>query len=109
MVYTICYALIFLAEILISLFYFENKFERKASKKFLIISLPTAYTILYFARLFNITVVNMLAFFVCNFFLLRLCYKAKIKSAIFHCSILLVFNVTTEFVVMLFSAAILGT
>ena len=108
MVYTICYALIFLAEILISLFYFENKFERKASKKFLIISLPTAYTILYFARLFNITVVNMLAFFVCNFFLLRLCYKAKIKSAIFHCSILLVFNVTTEFVVMLFSA-ILGT
>lgn len=62
MVYTICYALIFLAEILISLFYFENKFERKASKKFLIISLPTAYTILYFARLFNITVVNMLAF-----------------------------------------------
>lgn len=45
MVYTICYAFIFLAEILISLFYFENKFERKASKKFLIISLPTAYTI----------------------------------------------------------------
>ena len=109
MVYTICYALIFLAEILISLFYFENKFERKASKKFLIISLPATYAILYFARLFNITVINMLTFFVCNFFLLHLCYKAKIKSAIFHCSILLVFNVTTEFVVMLFSAAILGT
>lgn len=109
MVYTICYALIFLAEILISLFYFENKFERKASKKFLIISLLATYAILYFARLFNITVINMLTFFVCNFFLLHLCYKAKIKSAIFHCSILLVFNVTTESVVMLFSAAILGT
>ena len=38
MVYTICYAFIFLAEILISLFYFENKFERKASKKFLLFS-----------------------------------------------------------------------
>lgn len=109
MVYTICYALIFLAEILISLFYFENKFERKASKKFLIISFMAAYVILYFARLINITVVNMIVFFVCNFFLLYRCYKAKIKSAIFHCSILLVFNVTTEFVVMLFSAAILGT
>ncbi len=109
MVYTICYALIFLAEILISLFYFENKFERRARKKFLIISFMAAYVILYFARLFNITVVNMIAFFVCNFFLLYLCYKAKTKSAIFHCSILLVFNVTTEFVVMLFSAAILGT
>lgn len=109
MVYTICYALIFLAEILISLFYFENKFERRISKKFLIVSFMAAYVILYFARLFNITVVNMIAFFVCNFFLLYLCYKTKIKSAIFHCSILLVFNVTTEFVVMLFSAAILGT
>ena len=32
MVYTICYALIFLAEILISLFYFENKFERRISE-----------------------------------------------------------------------------
>lgn len=109
MVYTICYALIFLAEILISLFYFENKFERRISKKFLIISFMAAYVILYFAKLINITVVNMIVFFVCNFFLLYRCYKAKIKSAIFHCSILLVFNVTTEFVVMLFSAAILGT
>lgn len=109
MVYTICYAFIFLAEILISLFYFENKFERRISKKFLIISFMAAYVILYFARLINITVVNMIVFFVCNFFLLYRCYKAKIKSAIFHCSILLVFNVTTEFVVMLFSAAILGT
>ena len=87
MVYTICYAFIFLAEILISLFYFENKFERKASKKFLIISLLATYAILYFARLFNITVINMLTFFVCNFFLLRLCYKAKIKSAIFSIAV----------------------
>lgn len=109
MVYSICYALIFLAEVLTSLFYFENKFERKASKKYLIISFTVAYVLLYFARLFNITVVNMLAFFLCNFFLLYLCYKAKIKSAIFHCSILLVFNVITESVVMLFSATILGT
>lgn len=109
MVYTICYALIFLAEILTSLFYFDNKFERKTSKKSLMILFPAAYVVLYYARLFNATVVNMLAFFVCNFFLLYLCYKIKIKSAIFHCSILLVFNVITESVVMLFSATILGT
>ena len=37
MVYTIFYAFVFLAEILISLFYFENKFERKSSKKFFVI------------------------------------------------------------------------
>ena len=109
MVYTICYAFIFLAEILISLFYFENKFERKASNKLLLFSVVIVYALLYLSRLLNITLVNLIAFFACNLLLLHLCYKAKIKSAIFHCSILLVFNVTTESVVMLFSAAILGT
>ena len=36
MTYTICYGLIFLVEILISVFYFETKFDRKVSKKFYI-------------------------------------------------------------------------
>ena len=47
MVYTICYAFIFLAEILISLFYFENKFERKSSKKFLLFSVVSMYYCIY--------------------------------------------------------------
>lgn len=109
MVYTICYALIFLAEVFTSVFYFENKFEKKPSKMILILSILAVYIILYVSRLTNLTWINIIAFFVCNFFLLHLCYKTKIKSSIFHCSILLVFNVITEFVVMLFSAAILGT
>ena len=90
MVYTICYAFIFLAEILISLFYFENKFERKSSKKFLLFSVVIVYVLLYLSRLLNLTLVNLIAFFACNFFLLYFCYFISVKSCIFHCSILLI-------------------
>lgn len=62
MVYTICYAFVFLAEILISLFYFENKFERKSSKKFLLFSVVIVYVLLYLSRLLNLTLVNLIAF-----------------------------------------------
>lgn len=109
MIYTICYGLIFLAEIITSLFYFENKFERKASRRFLIISLIAVYIILYASRLLNLTLANLIAFFVCNFFLLFCCYHTSIKSSVFHCSMLLIFNVLTESIVMFTSSAILGT
>lgn len=109
MTFTICYALIFLAEILTSLFYFENKFERKASKRLLMIFLIAVYIILYTSRLLNFTWANLIAFWVCNFFLLYCCYHTSIKSSVFHCSILLIFNVLTESIVMFASSAILGT
>lgn len=109
MVYTICYLCIFLAEVFTSVFYFENKFERKASKGFLSVSMLSVYIILYASRLLNLTWVNFFAFFICNFFLIYCCYKTSIKASIFHCSILLIFNVLTESVVMFTSSAILGT
>lgn len=109
MVYSICYALIFLAEILISLFYFENKFEKKAGKRFIIFSLIIVYILLYAFRLLNLSWVNLAAFFLCNFFLLYFCYSISIKSCIFHCCILLIFMTITESIVMFISAALFGT
>ena len=109
MVYTICYAFIFLAEILISLFYFENKFKRKSSKKFLLFSVVIVYVLLYLSRLLNLTLVNLIAFFACNFFLLYFCYFISIKSCIFHCSILLIFMAITESIVMFVSTVLFGT
>lgn len=109
MVYTICYAFIFLAEILISLFYFENKFERKSSKKFLLFSVVIVYVLLYLSRLLNLTLVNLIAFFACNFFLLYFCYFISVKSCIFHCSILLIFMAITESIVMFVSTVLFGT
>ena len=109
MVYTICYAFVFLAEILISLFYFENKFERKSSKKFLLFSVVIVYVLLYLSRLLNLTLVNLIAFFACNFFLLYFCYFISVKSCIFHCSILLIFMAITESIVLFVSTVLFGT
>ena len=95
-----CYAFVFLAEILISLFYFANKFERKSSKKFLLFSVVIVYVLLYLSRLLNLTLVNLIAFFACNFFLLYFCYFISVKSCIFHCSILLIFMAITEIIVL---------
>lgn len=109
MVYTIFYAFVFLAEILISLFYFENKFERKSSKKFLLFSVVIVYVLLYSTRLLNLTLVNLIAFFACNFFLLYFCYFISVKSCIFHCSILLIFMAITESIVLFVSTVLFGT
>lgn len=109
MIYTICYSLIFFTEIFTSLFYFENKFERKGSKGLVIISAIIVYIMLYAARLMNLTWINIIVFVACNFFLLHCCYYANVKTSIFQCSILLIFNVLTEAVVMFFSSALLGT
>lgn len=109
MTYTICYSLIFLAEIFTSLFYFENKFERKTGRGGLIIFSIVAYVILYAARLTNLTWVNIMVFAAGNLLLLYCCYQADRKAAIFQCSLLLIVNVLTEAVVMFFSSALLGT
>lgn len=109
MIYAICYSLIFLAEIFTSLFYFENKFERKASRAFVIIFSIIVYIILYAARLTNLTWVNIMIFVACNFLLLYCCYHVNRKAAIFQCSILLIVNVLTEAVVMFFSSALFAT
>lgn len=104
MTYTICYGLIFLVEILISVFYFETKFDRKVSKKILYTALILMYIALYSSRLLNLTWVNVTSFFVCNFLLLFTCYQAKIKACIFHSGILLIMMSLTESIVMFASS-----
>lgn len=109
MIYTICYSAIFITEVLISLFYFETKFERKVSKRFLGVVLVSAYFILYSSRLLNLPFVNLLSFLLCNVFTLFLCYKANIKSCIFHPFMLLILMAITESIVIFSFASIFGS
>lgn len=108
MIYTICYGFIFLTEILMSLFYFETKFERKVSKKFLYTTLIITYIVLYSSRLFNIPLFNLLSFLLCNFFTLYLCYNANIKSCIFHPFMLLLLMSITEIIVIFSCSSLFG-
>lgn len=108
MIYSICYTAIFVAEIFISLLYFETKFERKVSKGFLGAILVGTYFVLYFSRLLNLPWLNLLCFLVCNFFTLYLCYKANIKSCIFHPFMLLILMTITEIIVIFSFSSIFG-
>lgn len=108
MIYSICYTAIFVAEILISLLYFETKFERKVSKGFLGAVFVGAYFVLYLSRLLNLPWINLLCFLVCNFFILYLCYKANIRSCIFHPFMLLILMTVTEIIVIFSFSSIFG-
>lgn len=108
MIYSICYTAIFVAEILISLLYFETKFERKVNKGFLGAVLVGAYFVLYLSRLLNLPWINLLCFLVCNFFILYLCYKANIRSCIFHPFMLLILMTVTEIIVIFSFSSIFG-
>lgn len=109
MTYTICYFFIFLAETFTSAFYFENKFERKVNNKSLIIFMISYFIFLYVFRLFNLTWLNVIAFFILSFLFLLFCYNISIKKNLFQCCLLLIFNVLTESIVMFASSALIGT
>lgn len=108
MIYTICYCAIFLTEIIISVFYFETKFEKKVGKKFLYTVLIITYIILYSSRLLNLPWFNLLIFVVCNFFILHMCYDANMKSCIFHPCMLLILMAITESIVMFSCSSLFG-
>lgn len=112
MIYTISYIAIFLAEVLLSAFYFETKFERKSSKKILALlytlSFVTLYSVRYLVEFLGASWPNLLGFLLCNAVTLGIGYKAKLKSCIFHPCMLLILMALTESIVMFSFSSILG-
>ncbi len=112
MIYTVFYTAIFLAEVLLSAFYFETKFERKSSKKLLLLLYTLSFIILYSVRylveFLGVSWPNLLGFFLCNAVTLGLGYKVKLKSCIFHPCMLLILMALTESIVMFSFSSILG-
>lgn len=102
----ICYALVFFIECLISLYYFDFKFERKIAKKFIFLFTLGSYIILYIIHFYEIPIMNLLGFFICNFLISKICYETKIKSALFNSLILLSIMIVTEIIVFYFSSII---
>ena len=101
MIQYIGFSLIFISEILISLFYFDNKFERTASLKKIFLICTIAFIVLFLVILSSIPVLNMVAFYLCNLFILYLCFKCSVPSAMFHSIILVSLMIVTELVVIL--------
>lgn len=100
MISNICYAVVFLIEALISFYYFDFKFERKISAKFIPILIFISGLILYSINLVGIPLINAISFYFCNFIVLIVCYNTNIKSAIFVNFVLIFFMIITELIVV---------
>lgn len=103
MISTLCYALVFLVESLISFYYLDFKYERKIPLKYIIIFLTLSFSVQFAINTLSIPAGNAIAFFLCNFALAKCCYQSSLKSAIFSSSILLFFMIVTELIVVYFS------
>lgn len=106
MIYKICYLAIYLIENLISLFYFENKFSRKVK----ILPLFSIFIFFYIISLviseLGSFLLNSTIFFIGNYVILFICYKANVKSCLFNSILLLSLMLVTELIVAYILSAI---
>lgn len=99
MISELCYAIIFVIETIISIFYFNNKFKLKRNKEMIFLVAFISSVISFSVAKLNAPTLNLLSFFVCNFLILILCYEVNIKSSLFHSFLLLSFMIVTEILV----------
>ena len=84
MISELCYAIVFVIETIISIFYFNNKFKLKRNKEMIFLVAFISSVISFSVAKLNTPALNLLSFFVCNFLILILCYEVNIKSSLFH-------------------------
>lgn len=100
MISELCYAIVFVIETIISIFYFiNNKFKLKRNKEMIFLVAFISSVISFSVAKLNTPALNLLSFFVCNFLILILCYEVNIKSSLFHSFLLLSFMIVTEILV----------
>lgn len=109
MIANICYALIFLFESLISVYYFEFKYERKTSKWIIVLLLSCTFALLYSLNFLEIPAINLVAFFICNFIIAKVCYTTELKSALLSNLILSFLMIITELIVLYLASIFFGT
>lgn len=109
MIFEICSGFIFVLETITSIFYFENKYQKKRSYRTIMLFAVGVCLSLYLTNKLNIPVINATSFFILTFLLLYFCYEVNIKSCIFSVSLLVVFMIVTEMIVLYTSSLIFGT
>ena len=100
---TVFYIMEYLFEILISYFYFSNKFETKQSKKYTFIIYIISFILQFSVNYIGIANVNLVTFLLCNLFLCLLCYKTKVLQSIFNSLILAALMLITELCILYIS------
>lgn len=106
----ICYALVYIAEAFISLFYFSIKFTAKVNK-ITLFSIYSAFCIISFlaSKICNIPLVNAVIFIISNYLILTLSYNCSIKSRLFNIFTLTVTMIVCETIVMQLQSLLYNT
>ena len=107
MISNVCYAIVFIVESIISIIYFNKKFQAKFKPILYLPIIAVNSTISFLISLINIPAINLIAFFAINFIILIFFYDSNIKSSLFHTTLLLALMIVTEILVFYFSSAIL--
>ncbi len=100
--------LIYIFEALISLLYFENKFEKRRNKWIIFLLLTLSAAAQFSISQLGIPLLNILSFILFNFLICFICFQAKITQAIFNTAILAVIMLITELIIVYASKYIFG-
>lgn len=102
------YTLVYFVESLISIFYFDKKYERKlGNKKLIFLVFVTAFISFLLGHL-DIPIINLLLFVLSNLTIIFIGYSANKKSSIFSVAMLFVLMTATECIVMIVLKVLFG-
>lgn len=105
----IIYIAVYIFEGLISYIYIRNKFVAKQGRFPCIISYAGMIVTQYFTNFFNIPNLNLIVFFLTNFLVILICYKATLLQNVFNSFLLTSIMLTTELFIFYISSVLLHT
>lgn len=95
------YFIAYIFEAFIAYFYFQHVFIPKRKNGDAVFCVICFYEILILISIFNNTNFNLIAFALCNFLIIILCYSTSCKVALLHTAVLTSFVTSTEIAVSL--------
>lgn len=107
MLESVCYAFIYLFEVLACFMFFENFYNRNVNNIVCFIVYALAFGIQYGMNFVAVPFINLISFIVCNFIIALVCYESKVKIRVFTTLMLSFFMFITEIIVLYSSTYIL--
>ena len=100
MIQAICYAFIYLFEVLACFMFFENFYNRKVNNIICFITYALAFAFQFGMSFVSIRSINLITFVISVFLLALICYESKLRTCIFTTLMLTAFMFITELIVI---------
>lgn len=107
MLVSVCYAFIYLFEVLACFMFYENFYNRKVKNSVCFLMFLASFGLQYGLSFLGIPYFNLFLFFICNLIISLLGYEAKIITKIFVALLLSALMVITEIIVVHLTSIIL--